>query len=793
MKRVERFTLAGKPQQRPYHVYIQKVKGYVFDSHPGVEIIYMLQGKMNVETSRGVKECSGGDIVIINSYECHSICSDDPDHLMLVVQINSEELGENGADLLRVFFDESVGESSNIKLIIEAISAMAYLSWGEEDLRLKEDEQVLVKRLANTLLNYFRSDEGYEKRFPTGDVHDKILEIMDSLKEDIVEPVTLQTVADDYEISLSYLSRIFTKVTGIGLPEFVRRLRLTKAVDLLQNTSITILDVATKSGFPSIKVMGQTFRAIVGRTPSQTRKKLLKFKHASDVGALDYYSLPSVNEMLKEGQQAYTMIVGNKSIVVESINVESNVHLVKGKIDKPWKNVLTTEVLGYQWKERLNSTQQELDFKLFKLTVSYGENGFYLLGRYGVYREIELVEIRQIIARIEQIGWIPVISFDLMETTLNHYFSMSINDMLKEIKDHFNMFMDYMLNTVGLRRMKTWNYEISVKTFSAHNAAAFHKGIAFFHELCRSLIEKMEGQANWGVFLGIIDTNNIKYLSNRFKSLIVNNKLPMVIGFDLLLDWGEKVTNEGDKVMEDLVSKNDLLDIIYSGMEDARRDDHIIYISRIHGILDESLINNTYLDMSVPIRYIDTAPLKETPYIFGNYSTIYAPEDKEDLLDPTIKATPRWTSEIINNNGIKTPSYYMFEFLNNLGGELLIRKEGCIITKEEEDYQIIVYNKPETYDKSKDKNKKKSFRIGLVGIEGRYNITTQEIGLSRGNVRQTIEDIGGPEFLSDFEVEYLKGVVRPKLNVETSQLDGIFEREMELEPCAIVQIIMTKA
>ena len=59
--------------------------------------------------------------------------------------------------------------------------------------------------------------------------------------------------------------------TGQSLHQYVLSCRVSKALDMLQTTNLSITEVAERVGFSSIKHFSQTFKSIYGYSPIHFR------------------------------------------------------------------------------------------------------------------------------------------------------------------------------------------------------------------------------------------------------------------------------------------------------------------------------------------------------------------------------------------------------------------------------------------------------------------------------------------------------------------------------------------
>ena len=66
------------------------------------------------------------------------------------------------------------------------------------------------------------------------------------------EPVRLEELAEQFEISPAYLSRMFKEITGFSLVEYVNLVRVQEAQRLLATTRLKVIVIAEQVGFGSL-------------------------------------------------------------------------------------------------------------------------------------------------------------------------------------------------------------------------------------------------------------------------------------------------------------------------------------------------------------------------------------------------------------------------------------------------------------------------------------------------------------------------------------------------------------
>ena len=101
----------------------------------------------------------------------------------------------------------------------------------------------------------------------------KIDEILGWLRDHYAENPSLSEVSERFYYNDSYFSRMFKRFTGEGFNAYVNSLKIGEATELLENTSLSIEEIAENVGFADVKTFYAQFRKITGTTPGAFRPK----------------------------------------------------------------------------------------------------------------------------------------------------------------------------------------------------------------------------------------------------------------------------------------------------------------------------------------------------------------------------------------------------------------------------------------------------------------------------------------------------------------------------------------
>jgi len=96
--------------------------------------------------------------------------------------------------------------------------------------------------------------------------------VLDRMNVDLAADLDLNTLAAESGYSRSHFLRTFRAVMGCSPHRWLTRLRVEQAKTILREQSISLIDIALACGFSSHAHFSNTFRQIVGVTPSDYRR-----------------------------------------------------------------------------------------------------------------------------------------------------------------------------------------------------------------------------------------------------------------------------------------------------------------------------------------------------------------------------------------------------------------------------------------------------------------------------------------------------------------------------------------
>ncbi len=102
----------------------------------------------------------------------------------------------------------------------------------------------------------------------------RVLLVIDFMKSNLQRSISLNELAGVANLSPSHLCRLFKSQTGISPGEYLRRLRMEKARQLLSTSVLSVKQVMAAAGYNSKSHLVRHFRRSFGMTPSEYRRTL---------------------------------------------------------------------------------------------------------------------------------------------------------------------------------------------------------------------------------------------------------------------------------------------------------------------------------------------------------------------------------------------------------------------------------------------------------------------------------------------------------------------------------------
>jgi AraC-like DNA-binding protein len=250
--------------------------------HSQFEIYYLLKGERNYFINQRSYHVKKGDLVLINKNILHktsTIDQENPEHERILIQFDQNfftSLAEEmkAAELFEIFKKKENVLSLNPEQQL----------WLEEELfklitenkKTNEPENKLyIKMMIIEILIFIKriSLKSASQNLDYPDQkHKNISKIAAYISQNYQKSLTLSELASKYNYSSAYLSRAFKEVTGFNFVEYKNNIRIKEASKLLQQSELSVTEIATEVGFNNITHFGRIFKEFTDLSPLEYRK-----------------------------------------------------------------------------------------------------------------------------------------------------------------------------------------------------------------------------------------------------------------------------------------------------------------------------------------------------------------------------------------------------------------------------------------------------------------------------------------------------------------------------------------
>ena len=262
-------------------VYTQNGYNQEKHLHDFIELVYVSNGKGVHKIDKTTYPVKKGNLIIINYNQTHSFnCDDSYKHYSILIK--PEFINEKIKKSEDVFSILDISGYDDFKNLIDKENCVISFS-TEETKRVESTLKLLKLELDNKNLGYnitsracisllltmiFRKMSQHV--FLTENVVNS--KMLDYINSHYNEKLTANYFAKEGHYDISYFSRMFKKYTGETFTQYLKKVRIKKACELILNTDYKISEIYTRVGYSDKTKFFKHFSEIMNTTPLKYRK-----------------------------------------------------------------------------------------------------------------------------------------------------------------------------------------------------------------------------------------------------------------------------------------------------------------------------------------------------------------------------------------------------------------------------------------------------------------------------------------------------------------------------------------
>lgn len=266
---------------------VQKQKaGYQFGFHihTTIEIYRILSGSCHMEIASESVHCQAGDFLLILPDVIHSFRVDyksdceyqqihfRPDTFTKVV-LNDDGIYPIGMIHALRFHCQTYYQQKSDQVLDDCINKIISLHTATDSLFSAANINLSIMNIMLHILDKKQPDHAFTD---PNLQNSYVAYTLDYIHANYMHKILQEDIAKQLQISVRYLSSLFKKYMSITLSNYINVYRINKSIDLMQDTTKSLTEIAQLVGLRYSQHYSKLFMNIIGEPPSTYRKSYIK-------------------------------------------------------------------------------------------------------------------------------------------------------------------------------------------------------------------------------------------------------------------------------------------------------------------------------------------------------------------------------------------------------------------------------------------------------------------------------------------------------------------------------------
>lgn len=240
--------------------------------HDEFEFFLVTKGAISVQLEEQSYLLHEGEGIFINSGLLHVIRgADECKHAFIAIVFHPTLIGAEQETVYLKYLHPLIEQKIIVHPEIPAEICKQILQISSIYKKADFAYELAVKQQLTAMLYMLIKDARHDFQPATNSKSQLIKMVLDYIKENYSQEITLQNLADSAHISREYLCRIFQDMSDTSPIVYLNRYRITQSTELLIHTNKNISDIASLCGFNNSSYFNKLFLRYIGCTPKQYR------------------------------------------------------------------------------------------------------------------------------------------------------------------------------------------------------------------------------------------------------------------------------------------------------------------------------------------------------------------------------------------------------------------------------------------------------------------------------------------------------------------------------------------
>lgn len=776
---------------------MERIKLRVFDtteteekahSQQDIEVLYVLQGSLQVQVEQRRIQMEREDILVINADQRHSLHSSGENILFAQFTILYQMVSDILDSLSLTFIcssadaadDSKDGSYEPLRRILQKLLAKYLERQGNTG---NFGYISLCYQMLDYLCSHFLvSEKKRQARSESEKYEDRIREINHYINANYMQPISMKELSEKLYLSNGYLSRFFKKNYGMSFVEYLTNVRLHHAVDELLFTDVPITKIVYDCGFTSVAMFNKAFKEEYGETPTQMRKRESKSKKSAGEEILSEQIRQKLADALwteipEEETGSGELTVNCRVADARSyrknwnqiINVGSAADIMRSEVQE--HVILLREAFHYEYVRFWSPFTREM-----LIDVNNSEH------RYNFSRLDSLLDF------LVGTGFKPFIELAGKPRRINRsndntivYERPQTADSAENWRGLIEAFMHHILGRFGREQISSWKFELwmDYDLLSDERATADY---ILRYKIAQEIVHQYSDAS-----IGAAGMHGYAHYERKKSARIRDfHRMMQEKGAvpDFLTIYIYAYDQEESEIEDRIYpsTEADFFDRVLNNLDSdlgAFRRERPLYITEWNlTASDRNMMNDACFKGAYIVRN-SLAMLERadsTAYFLGSDRVAEYYDTEEAIFGGT---------GLLTRDGVMKPAAFAVDFLNRLHSRMICRDENYIVTTNgHESYGILCHNCKNLnylyYSTEEDKldadhlsqyfenTDPLSLNFTLRDVKAEsYVLRIFRINESHGSVQKVWKELGYSRAINREDIKYLRRICEPQLSMQT--------------------------
>ncbi|MNO22493.1 Beta-xylosidase [compost metagenome] len=803
----------------PVHFRINDYNSEELHQHSGLEIIWLLHGKLKITVKQNDYLLLENDLILINHFEPHQIVPKASDAYFIQLHIDSLFINKYNHDFYSMLYDLKSFKNSEdnqkpydvIRILFSQLITRKYSHTVEINSDVLRLLGYLTLRFSKSLSLTEPENSFFYKN------SNIVQQMLDRVEQDFKGKLTLSEIALEQHYNSSYLSDQFRKIVGVTFKAYLEEIRIRYSLFLLQHQEASISNVALASGFSDEKSYYKAIKNKFSLTPLQLRKKY-QVQYDEEIYLINHLNVELINH--------YAAIPIEPRMIEDNtiqMTIVKDIQTERYELKQAWNKIINigsaNTLLNQNIRDQIKEIHEEIQIEYLRFegvfnqemdVVQKEREGFKFNWKF----------INNILDYLVDIGVKPFICLSYMPPLFasksTSFFNYQGNTSPpKEMSQWLSLVQSFMMNCMNRYShniVSEWYFQIWTEfpVHDIHWSGTLEQYLELYKQTAL-LIKGISPTLKVGPAAENFHTE--EHISEKLLEYCEKNEIPIDfyscniyhnrIKFK---EWLERsITDPIDIKLipfqyEEKNHTKNLLEKMHRMLKSNYKKDIEFIVTRWNFSWD---VTNFLHDTAFMATFIIDNMLDKSVSLTNAIGYLSA---SDILYEWDIKNTPFFGGTgLINTEGIKKSAYYAFVFLSKLGSTVFAKGKNYIMTRQGEDIQILVYNHtyPDQLFMRGEKAEKISYdifeessdlllNIHLKNIYGTYKCKQYSMNRHNGSAYDEWIRMGEYVDLNHEETDYLKNISRPSLKLKQLTLQGDLHLALHVPVHGVECILLNK-